>query len=75
MTTPATFFQLTAKPLFTMTRGEVVAALGGDETLFKILCDEFGLRPVHRRITKKTYRVDSVQDALREKELTEELEN
>lgn len=76
MTAPRdSFLKITATPVFTMTRSEVVSALGGDETLFQKLCKDYGLRPVDRRPTRKTYRVAAVEDALREKELAEDLEN
>lgn len=69
------FMKVETSPRGVLYKHEVITYLGGNEELFKSLCEDYGLRPVYKRATRIMYRVTALEDCLREKELAEGNEN
>lgn len=71
MTGGAGLLKIETTPRGVLYKHEAISYLGGNEELFKSLCDDYGLRPVHRNQSRIIYRISAIEDSLREKELSE----
>ena len=65
--------QATASPVGVLSKHEAIQYCGNNTELFDRLIRDYGLRPVYRNKTRTLYRIQAIDDRLREMELAGEV--
>jgi len=71
--TAGSLLHVTATPVGVLSKPEAIIYCGNNTELFDRLVREFGLKPVYKNKTRSLYRVQAIDDRLREIELTGEV--